>query len=105
MIHSEKKNQKISSTNLFKYIDITEIFASAFIKIMKKSKNEVIAMWFQDFEQLFHFQPSSPFEKIDFIMNVSTIIANDYEKFFNKMRKKFLNIKKLKMRIFKAYYK
>lgn len=52
------------------------------MKITKKSKNQVIIMWFQNDIQIKKF-----------IIDIVFIIVNDYEKFFNKFKKKSLNIK------------
>ena len=69
---------------------------------MKKSKNEIIAMWFQDFKQL---SQSFSFKRVEFIMNVFTITTDDYKKFFNKIKKKLFTLKKLRKCVFKVYHK
>lgn len=103
MIIQNKKNpfSPITFEHAFKHADIIEISVYAFMKMAERSENEVIAMWPRDFEQLNHSVSSGA----NVIIDVVSIIANDYEKFFNKMRKKLFNMKQLKERVFNVYHK
>lgn len=98
-IHSGKGNQKEITPP--KHADIAEISAYAFMKISEKPENQVIALWPRDFEQLTEPLPGTA----EFTTDIAAITANDYEKFFSKMRKKPPSLEQLKERVLKAYHK
>ena len=81
--------------------DISEISAYAFTRLAEKEENQVFAMWPQDFEQL---------EKGDeavsgFTADVAAISPEDYEKFFEKMRRNPITREELQRKVPKAYHK
>lgn len=84
--------------------DIAEISAYAFMEMANRSDNQVMAMWPRDFEQLTLTQPSDDNVE-EFTTDISALTAEDYEKFFTKMRKKPLSLEQLRKMIPKAYYK
>ena len=94
-------NSTITPKHTPKRADIAEISAYAFMKMAEKPENEVIAMWPRDFEQLNHPAPLGAGVTTD----VAAITADDYEKFFSKMRKKPPTMEQLKERVPKAYHK
>lgn len=101
-VHSDKGSQRtLDRTTSPMPSDITEISAYAFMKMAEKSENQVIAMWPRDFEQLDQHSDS----KAEFTTDVAAITADDYEKFFSKMRKKPLSMEQLRERVPKAYHK
>lgn len=95
--HAQNNQSKISiSTNK----DIAEISAYAFMKMAEKPENQVIALWPKDFEQL-----ENTGGKADFTADVSALTAEDYEKFFTKMRKKPPSMEQLRKLVPEAYHK
>ena len=87
--------------------DIAEVSAYAFLKMSEKPENQVMAMWPQDFERLDHL-PSDEEEshrRKAFTTDLAAITAEDYEKFFHKLRKKPLTAEQLRGRVPEAYHK
>lgn len=87
--------------------DIAEVSAYAFMRMAEKPTNEVIAMWPHDFEKL----SASPKDDVlnqeqkKFTADLAAVTAEDYEKFFHKMRKKPLTPEQLRARVPQAYHK
>ena len=70
------------------------------MKMAEREENQVIAMWPEDFEDLSEERttPSA------FITDVAAITPEDYEKFFNKIRKTPLLEDQLKQKVPKEYH-
>ena len=83
--------------------DIAEVSAYAFVRMAEKEENEVVAMWPNDFEKL--TSTTGTFEQDKrFTADIATITAEDYEKFFHKLRKSPLTPEQLRERIPRAYH-
>ena len=80
--------------------DIAEISASAFWKMASQDKNQVIAMWPEHFRILDKPEENDKYLLCSsFVTDVAVIIAEDYEKFFNKAKKVPITPKQLKERV------
>ena len=87
--------------------DIAEVSAYAFVRMAEREENQVMAMWPRDFERL--TPDSTKEEESDqekrFTADVAAITAEDYEKFFHKLRKAPLSEEQLRSRIPRTYHK
>ena len=84
-----------------KFGDIAEISAYAFTKLAEKRGNQVVALWPEDFERLDQ-DPSE--SKPGFTTDVAAISPEDYEKFYQKMRRPPTSLTELKKRIPEQYH-
>ena len=80
--------------------DIAEISAYAFTKLSAKSENMVTAMWPTQFEQL----ESNIMPGAAATTDVAAITAEDYEKFFSKLKRAPLSREKLKRLVPSKYH-
>lgn len=91
-----------------KHIDLAEISAYAFIRMSEREENQTYAMWPEDFERL-EDEPADGAQDGDrapgFTTDVAAITPEDYEKFFQKMKKKPITPDELRTRVPKAYHK
>lgn len=69
----------------------------------EKEENQVIAMWPKDFEQLAEVSNENT-ECKKFTTDLAAITAEDYEKFFRKLRKSPLTTEQLRGRVPRAYH-
>lgn len=83
--------------------DIAEVSAYAFLGMAEKEENQVVAMWPKDFERLAD-SPGEDKEHKKFTTNLAAITAEDYEKFFRKLRKSPLSREQLRGRVPRAYH-
>ena len=81
--------------------DIAEISAYAFTKMAERDENQVVAMWPEDFERL---ERSAEGSGPGFTSDVAAISPEDYEKFFQKMRKIPMSTEELKKRVPTVYH-
>ena len=81
--------------------DIVKISAYTFIKIAESSKNKVIAIWPEYFEQL---EKENEDLAAAIIIDVAVITANDYEKFFSKLAKHPITKNELRKKVPATYY-
>lgn len=92
------------TTTPIKHKDIAEISAYAFMRMSEKDENQTIAMWPEDFERL-----EQGCEQHNcgsgFTADVAAISPEDYEKFFQKMRKTPLTVEQLKRKVPSVYHK
>ena len=84
--------------------DIAEISAYAFVRMTEKEDNQTYAMWPEDFEKLAH-EPKDGDRSPGFTADVAAITPEDYEKFFQKLRKDPVTLEELKTKVPKAYHK
>ena len=80
--------------------DIAAMSATAFMKMATQEKNQVIAMWPAHFEALNKPESEDVYLCANSItMDVAAVTAEDYEKFFNKAKRKPVGLKELKRRV------
>ena len=94
----------------FKILDtktnIAEISILAFMKIIFSDRNQIIVIWSKHFAMLNQSTENDAYLLLNaFIINITAVNAQNYEKFFNKTKKKLVTIKKLKKRISEKFYK
>ena len=94
-----KKNLKKQppNTKSVKNHDISHLSAYSFLKMTRRKNHEVVAMWPEHFETL-----NKPAEQDRYLLTstftskIAAITAEDYEKFFSKLRKEPMSRKKLR---------
>ena len=91
-----------SSPSTSKYGDIAEISAYAFTKLAERRGNRVVAMWPDDFERL--DQGKDHGADPGFTTDVAAISPEDYEKFYQKLRKTPLTREELQRKVPKDYH-
>ena len=101
----EKRRKNFINSTIDVDANITKISISIFMKMIDRNKNQIIAMWLEHFKQL---KKSKKIDKYflfnSFIFNIAIINANDYEKFFNNIKKILITKKQLKKRIFQKFH-
>ena len=105
----------IYSTNtkifiIFKFFksltNIAKINVSIFIKMIIKDSINVIIMWFEKFEKLKQFVSKNKYLINNFFtIDVVVIFVENYEKFFNKVKKISRTLKQLKKQISIKFHK
>ena len=83
--------------------DIAEISAYAFMTMAEREENQVTSLWPEDFERL--ELPHNPDCNPGFTTDVAAISPDDYEKFFEKMRKLPISTEQLKARVPDQYHR
>ena len=68
--------------------DVAEISAYAFLAMVNRTQNQTIAMWLKHFEQL-KYPKEEDIRMLTsaFTTDIAAVTAEDYDKFFDKMRK------------------
>ena len=94
----------------FKILDtktnIAEISIVAFMKMIFSDRNQIIVMWSKHFVMLNQSTENDAYLLLNaFIINITAMNAQNYEKFFNKTKRKFVTMKKLKKRISEKFHK
>ena len=79
--------------------DIAEISAYAYLKMSEDERNQVTAMWPEHFEQL-----DQGISNFAFTTDVAAVTPEDYEKFFQKMRKEPMTLEQLRHKVPKEYH-
>ena len=99
-IYNTSIKTSITSESFRFSTDISKINVSVFIKMIIKNSISVIVIWFEEFKKLKQF-PSKNKYLINnfFIIDVVVIFVENYEKFFNKIKKISHTIKQLKKQI------
>ena len=101
IVHSKGNSARSSNPDH----DIAEISAYAFTKISENPINQIIAMWPKHFEQLIQLKKKDKQMLINvFTIDITVISVDDYEKFFNKLKKLPLSRERLKELIPQQYY-
>ena len=86
--------------------NIAEISIVTFMKMIFDDKNQIIIMWSKHLAMLNQSTENDAYLLLNaFTINITTINAQNYEKFFNKIKRKLVTIKKLKKRISKKFHK
>ena len=98
-----KKTPASTKSSKFHDHDITEISAYAFMKMAERRENQTMALWPEDFERLEEEHPHD--QGPGFTTDVAAISPDDYEKFFQKMRKVPMTTEELKQRVPSVYHK
>ena len=101
-----KKNFKKQFSNIksIKNYDINHFSTYSFLKMIRKKNYEIIVMWFKHFETFNKFVEQNKYFLINiFINKIAIIIVENYEKFFNKFRKKFMSRKKFRIYFFEKF--
>ena len=94
----------------FKTLDtktsIAKISIVAFMKMTFSDKNQIIAMWSKHFAMLNQSTENDAYLLLSaFTINIAAVSVQNYEKFFNKTKRKFVTMKKLKKRISENFHK
>ena len=84
------------------YGDVAEISAYAFTRLAERKGNQVIALWPDDFERL--GQKKDDPQEPGFTTDVAAVSPEDYEKFYQKMRKVPVTREELKQKVPKEYH-
>ena len=93
--------KQFSNIKSIKNHDINHFSTYSFLKMARKKNHEVVVMWFEHFETFNKFVEQNKYLLINiFINKIAIIIVENYEKFFNKLRKKLMSRKKLRIHFF-----
>ena len=97
---------KNSNKHMKSQVYIVEIFVFAFMKMTFNDKNQIIIMWSKHFQMLKQFEKNDKYLLLNvFIIDIVVINVQNYEKFFNKIKKTFITIDQLKQKVFKKSHK
>ena len=97
----KKFKKQFSNIKSIKNYDINHFLTYSFLKITRKKNYEVVVMWFEHFEIFNKSVEQNKYFLINiFINKIAIIIVENYEKFFNKFRKKFMSRKKFRIYFF-----
>ena len=97
---------KNSNKHIKSQVNIVEIFVFAFMKMTFNDKNQIIIIWLKYFQMLKQFEKNDKYLLLNvFIIDIVVIIVQNYEKFFNKIKKTLITIDQLKQRVFKKFHK
>ena len=88
-------------TSFTRHEDIAEISAYAFMKMSERRENQTLAIWPEDFECL---EQGKEDPGPGFTTDVAAISPDDYEKFFQKMRKIPTTLEELKRKVPTVYH-
>ena len=94
-----KKNLKEQPSDIksVKDHDISHLSAYSFLKMARRKDHEVVVMWPEHFEALNKSaEQDRYFLASTFISKIAAITAEDYEKFFSKLRKELMSRKELR---------
>ena len=93
----------------FKILDtktnIAEISIVTFIKMIFNDKNQIIIMWSEHFAMLNQSTKNDAYLLLNaFIINIAAMNVQNYEKFFNKTKRKLVTMKKLKKKVSEKFH-
>ena len=103
----QKQEHEKATSHTVTNTDIAEVTAYAFVRMAEREENQVVAMWPQDFEKLASSSasPDDSEQEKRFTADVAAITAEDYEKFFHKLRKPHLTREQLREKVPRTYHK
>ena len=103
-VHSQRRGAHQNGPKITD-ADIAEVSAFAFAKLGKKAENQVTALWPKDFEQLLRDGQNTLPNVPGLTADVAALSPEDYEKFFNKMRKPTMSMEELRRLVPPEYHK
>ena len=102
IIYNESR-KKSEEKKFSEQTNVAKISTYVFVRMSKKENNHTYAMWLKDFERLTN--ESIDDRASEFTADVIVITSKDYKKFFQKLKKKLITLKELRIKVFKTYHK
>ena len=107
IFNNRRKQLDCLSSKLFDKIDICQISVFAFLKLVVKEDYEIVVILFKHFVILNQLKKNDRYlaciASSNVIINVVTIILDNYDKFYKKIKQNSLNLEQFKKQIYSKF--